>query len=116
MFTQTFQQQWNKVLKTAPTKDVKEIFVIVKQFVENNLNLKKLELSPLHVVGAQGHLEICKYIIEKTKDPNPKTMLGITAFHLAAHNGCQEICELMIKNLEDKNPTDNYGMTKEGCN
>ena len=107
-----FLIQWQKVLRNTPIENIKKIFVIVKEFIENNLNLKKQQLSPLHVVGAQGHLEFCKFIIEKTKVPNPKRRKdGITAFHLAAHNGCQEICELMIENLEDKNPADNYGMT-----
>ena len=107
-----FWRHWKKVLRNTPTEDIKEIFVTVKQFAESDLNKYKKNWSPLHIAAAQGHLEFCKYIIEKIKDPNPKRRKdGITAFHVAAHNGCKEICELMIDNLEDKNPADNFGMT-----
>ena len=107
-----FRRHWKKVLKNTPTEDIKEIFVTVKQFAESDLNKYKNNWSPLHITAAQGHLEFCKYIIEKIKDPNPKRRKnGVTAFHLAAHNGHKEICELMIDNLEDKNPATNFGMT-----
>ena len=106
-----FQQQWNKVLENIPTQDAKEIFVIIEFFFHYDLNRKKLQWSPLHIAAEQGHLEFCKYIIEKTKDPNPTREDGITAIHMATLSGCREICELIINNLEDKNPADNKGMT-----
>ena len=106
-----FQQQWKKVLRNIPTESTKKIFVAVEQFVENDLNRKKLQWSPLHIAAEQGNLEFCKYIIEKTKEHNPKRQDGITAFHMATHNGCQEICKLIFDNLEDKNPADNKGIT-----
>ena len=106
-----FLQQWQKVLKNTSTENVKKIFVTVKQFVEYDLYRKKQQWSPLHIAAAQGHLEFCKYIIEKTNNPNPKKRSGLTAFHMAASSGCRDICELIIDNLEDKNPADKKGMT-----
>jgi hypothetical protein len=110
-----FLKQWQKVLRNTPTENIKKIFVTVKQFVEYDccyyLYRWNLQWSPLHIAAAQGHLELCKYIIEKTNNPNPKKRSGLTAFHMAASSGCQEICELIIEHLEDKNPVDNKGMT-----
>ena len=68
----------------------------------NDISRKKLQWSPLHIAAAQGHLELCKYILEKTNDPNPKKKNGMTAY-----GGCREICELLIDNLENKNPVTN---------
>ena len=106
-----FQQQWNKVLKKIPTKVAKEIFATVEHFFQYDLNRKKLKWPPLHIAAEQGQLELCKFIIKKTKDPNPTSEDGITAIHMATHNGCQEVCELIINNLGDKNPADNKGIT-----
>ena len=106
-----FLQQWKKVLKNIPTESTKKIFVAVEQFVKNDMNRKKLQWSPLHIAAEQGNLEFCKYIIEKTKEHNPKRQDGITAFHMATHNGCQEIWKLIFDDLEDKNPADNKGIT-----
>ena len=106
-----FLKQWQKVLRNTPTENIKKIFVTVKQFVEYDLSRYKLQWSPLHIAAAQGHLELCKYIIEKTNNPNPKFRNGLTAFHMAASSGFREICELLIDNLEDKNPADKKGKT-----
>ena len=108
-----FMNQWRKVLRNTPTENIKKIFVTTKQFVEYDLTYYRyiVQWSPLHIAAAQGHLELCKYIVEKTKNPNPELRSGLTAFHMAASGGCQEICELMIDNLEDKNPADKKGIT-----
>jgi ankyrin repeat protein len=128
-----YQQQWNKVLKFTPTKDVKEMFDGLNIYWNMILTGKYGKLkgsplaiiavqrydakwepsqwSPLHIAAEQGNLEFSKYIIEKTNDPNPNGEYGTTALHLASHNGHLKICELIIDNLEDKNPGDNGGMT-----
>ena len=106
-----FQLQWNKVLKNIPTQVAKEIFVTVKHFFQYDWYRKKLQWSPLHVAAEQGQLELCEFIIKKTKDSNPRREDGITAIHMAAFKGCQEVCELMLNNLGNKNPGDNEGVT-----
>ena len=89
------QQQWDKVLKNIPTQVAKEIFVTVKHFFQYDWYRKKLQWSPLHIAAEQGQLELCKFIIEKTKDANPRRKDGITAIHMATFKGYQEICELL---------------------
>ena len=90
-----FQLQWNKVLKNIPTQVAKEIFVAVEHFFQYDWYRKKLQWSPLHIAAEQGQLELCKFIIGKTKDANPRRKDGITAIHMATFKGCQEICELL---------------------
>ena len=128
-----YQQQWNKVLKSTPTEDVKEMFeglnihwnmILTGKYGKSKSSPLHIiavqrydakwapsQWSPLHIAAEQGNFEFSKYIIEKTNEPNPKGEYGTTALHLASHNGYQEICELIIGNLEDKNPGDNGGMT-----
>ena len=106
----TFLQQWQKVLRNTPTKNIKYIFVTVKQFVEYDLRRKKLQWSPFFIAAAQGNLEFWKYTMERINYTNWKKG-DVTAFHMAARNGCREICELIIDHLEDKNPADYKGMT-----
>ena len=128
-----YQQQWNKVLKSTPTEDVKEMFeglnihwnmILTGKYGKSKSSPLHIiavqrydakwapsQWSPLHIAAEQGNLEFSKYIIEKTNDPNPKGEYGTTALHLASHNGHQKICKLIIDNLEDKNPVDNGGMT-----
>ena len=90
-----FQLQWNKVLKNIPTQVAKEIFVTVEDFFQYDWYRKKLQWSPLHIAAEQGQLELCKFIVEKTRDANPRRKDGITAIHMATFNGCQEICKLL---------------------
>ena len=89
--------------------------------------LKKEELkefgtnrtTPLHLAAKNGHLSVCKLIIENVFDKNPtgpeygysKRINHWTPLHLAAHNGHFTVCELIINNILDKNPRDQNGWT-----
>ena len=106
----TFLKEWQKVLRNTPTEKIKEIFVIIKQFVEYDLIRKKLQWSPFFIAAAQGNLAFWKYTMERINYTNSKKG-GVTAFHIAARNGSLEICELIIDHLEDKNPADYNGIT-----
>ena len=90
-----FQLQWDKVFKNIPTQVAKEISVTVEHFFQYDWYRKKLQWSPLHIAAEQGQLELCKFIIGKTKDANPRRKDGITAIHMATFKGYQEICELL---------------------
>ena len=46
--------------------------------------------------------ELCKFIMSKTENENPKDQDGVTAFHLAAEKGHLEICTYMMECFEDK--------------
>ena len=58
-----------------------------------------------------GYLDICILIMERLEDKNPRDTSGVTPFHLAANAGELEICKLFVKLLAEKNPSDNHGDT-----
>ena len=57
---------------------------------------------PLHIAAERGHLKLCKQIVEKTGDKNPKGPHGCTPFHIATQNGHTEVCLFFIEIVEDK--------------
>ena len=63
------------------------------------------------MAAKMGHLDVCKFIIERVENKNPSDNDGKTPLHMAAEYGRLEICQLIIKNIEDKNPVDNSGRT-----
>ena len=80
----------------------------------NNINPRDLnEVTPLHVAANGGHLQICRAIIEKLIDKNPKCNAGVTPLHRAAESGRVGIYQLIIKHVEDKNPETAAGLTQE---
>jgi len=60
----------------------------------------------LHACAKNGHYEICKLIIENTKDRNPIDSHGWTPFDLAASFDHFEISQVIIENLEKKDLDD----------
>ena len=67
--------------------------------------------SPLHFAAYNGHLEVCKLIMDNITDKNPTNMEGETPFHFAAKKGQLAVCQFMLENLSDKNPRDRVGIT-----
>ena len=89
--------------------------------------------TPLHLAAKNGHLSVCKLIIENVLDKNPtasqikigdwshlQSLYGEqrldtrdrwTPLHLAANNGHFSVCELLINNISMKNPEDQHGWT-----
>ena len=61
-------------------------------------------MTPLHMAAFNGHIEICKIIIDKIVDKNPKDNSDWTPLHKAAGNGHVEVCKLILEKVEDKNP------------
>ena len=90
-----FQQQWNEVLKNIPTQIRKEIFGRFEQVFQYDWYRKKLQWSPLHIAAEQGQLELCKFMIERTRDANPMRKDGITEIQMATFFGFQETCDLL---------------------
>ena len=54
-----------------------------------------------------GHLEICKLILENVQEKNPKNNNGLTPLDLASNNGNSEICKLLRESIEK--PKDGFG-------
>ena len=61
-------------------------------------NIKRFNLSPIQVAAFLGHFEVCKYIIGKIANRNPKYALPFSAY-----KGHLEICRLLIENGADTN-------------
>ena len=61
-----------------------------------------------------GHLDICRHIIENIENTNPRDIYGgVTPLHLAAQEGHKEICEVIIQSSEDVNPAGNESWFRE---
>ena len=126
---------WKTVLDKIPADLIKMLALSVQEFFKSSFNFvrsvrskscHKSNWHPLHMVAESGHLELFKYVVEKTGDQNPigkfthyDSILGgqicrmenhlvivheLTPFHLAASHGHFEICQYIINNIEDKNP------------
>ena len=69
------------------------------------------DTMPFHLAAEKGHLEICKFIMERNEDKNPANYDGETPLHFAAQYGHLHVCHILIDNGIDKNPDDNRGVT-----
>ena len=65
--------------------------ILMGSSFKNHVNLGPCLLS--------GFLEVCKMIIDKVEDKNPKDPKGRTPLHAAAAKGFEEICKLIIDNI-----------------
>jgi ankyrin repeat protein len=102
------------VTRNASKETIGEFSVAVHKFFEVELacnsftgdkrKRKEEQWSPLHITAEQGHLELSKYVIEKTGDTNSINKKAYSAFQMAAEKGQLEVCKLIIESLEDKNP------------
>ena len=118
---ENFYEQWKEVTENASKETIGELSNAVHKFFEDKKTFycfhsgrrkkKEEQWSPLHITAEQGHLELSKYIIEKTGDKNPKNGKGDTALQMAAGRGQLEVSKLIIENLEDKNPVGYNGWT-----
>ena len=61
-------------------------------------------MTPLHLAAMDGHLEVCRLIIENVQDKNPANWDGKTPLHLATLYGQHEVCRLLIENVARENP------------
>merc|ERR1712038_135966 len=77
-----------------------------------------VKTTPLHEAAKNGHLEICKLIMDTIDDKNPAIRTrrkdGWTPLHEAAENGHLEVWRLIIDNTENKNPICNREGNSEG--
>ena len=57
-----------------------------------------------------GHLEVCKYLMNKVDNKNPAENTGTTPLHCAADRGHLEICKFIASQIDNKNPANNQGI------
>ena len=100
-----FHGEWKIVLDKTPIETL-------KNFARFVWLPPKTEISPLHVAGALGNIELFNSIKEKTGlNEDSKDNCGMTPFHTAAYNNRLNLCKLIIEKLQDKNPRNNLGET-----
>ena len=88
-----------------------EVFNLFFQAAKNKqLHLNPpgyLNRTPLHHAAHEGHLKICKLILEDVEERNPREDLeGNTPLHYAA-----SLYKLIANSVQDKTPVNNYGAT-----
>ena len=66
---------------------------------------------PIHNAARKGHLELFKFIFEKTVMKNPQDQIGWMPIHHAARNGHLEICKFIHERGNNLNPLSNSGRT-----
>jgi len=72
----------------------------VKQLIENGYPINTCDYfgdTALHV-AADGHLEICEYLINKNAKVNFQNKYGNTPLHVAVEGNYYDVCELLLKN------------------
>ena len=78
--------------------------------------LNRYGQTPLHWAAKNGHIEVCKLILEGTSDKNPAEIKypRQTPLHYAAYHGHPEVCKLIMDSISvvkigfDKNPASGY--------
>ena len=75
------------------------------------VKLRPVKWTPLHWAIQRGHVDVCRLILSKTNDKNPKFEDGNTLLHLAVDAGQVEVCKLLLQNATDKNPANDDQLT-----
>lgn len=92
----------------------------VNSRTSSGVDVRGFELrTPLHVAASQGHIQICRSLVDRAADPQLTESHGKTALHYAAELGsasrCLELCDYLAtarplaKNIRDatgKKPLD----------
>ena len=97
-------RQWHPLLIPADQGLLQLYEDISEKSGDRNPKFGLRTRSALHLAAQEGHLEICKFIIESTEDKNPRSNKGITPFYVAAQFGHFKVCKFIMNYLEDKNP------------
>ena len=72
-------------------------------FTGNKCTQKRL-WSPLHIAVEAGNLDLCQFILGRTKIANPNDIEDWTPLHSAAKLGHFEICQSILKSIKSRNP------------
>ena len=81
-----------------------DLFTYMIEEKREDLNSKdQIGVTPFHLAAYLGHYDICKVILEKSKEI-PRCNFGFTPLHYAALKGHLATYKLVMKNLKDKNP------------
>ena len=107
-----FKESWKMVKSNTPANNVKHLALAAEKFFNGFATRTDKQWHPLFIAAQQGSLELCKLIVKKTGEYNPKRVQdGCTPLHMAAQEGNVEVYKLLASNLENKNIGDNIGCT-----
>jgi ankyrin repeat protein len=84
-----------------------------KWLFDNNPK-KKNGYSLLHWAAVNGHINICKQILDKAYEKNPECdsdFLKCTPLHYASEKGHTEIAKMILEKIDNKNPKNVNGET-----
>ena len=106
-------KDWSKVIARCPMEIIKELLAVVAEFYSSSPKNKIciVKSSPMHIAAERGNLALCRHIVGRIEDKNPKDLFGQTPLHWAAEQGHYQVCKLILENVSDKNPKDHEGVT-----
>ena len=79
-----FKESWKTVTSRTQAHDIKKLALAVQKFFNGKATRIDQQWNPLHITAERVSLDLCKFIIEKTGEINPKrSQDGITPLHLA---------------------------------
>ena len=68
-----FKQSWKIVNSKTPVENIKQLAVAVQKFFIGKTTRINHQFHPLFIAAEQDSLDLCKLIITKTGDKNPKS-------------------------------------------
>ena len=108
-----FKDSWARVVNRTPAEFVKEIVVLIDQFIKLEFYTRApTSYSPQHIAAFRGNLDLFHHFVVRTGDMHPKEPdSGFTPMHLAAGFGKIELCQFILFNSDDKNPRAKFNVT-----
>ena len=64
------EESWKEITFETPTNIVKQVATAVELFFKSYWS-ENMKVAPLHIAVEKGSLQLCQYVIAKTKDKNP---------------------------------------------
>ena len=117
-----FKETWKKVMERTNIEMIKELGLAVKYFLKSHplqcswkdCNHRVVPYSPLHLGTEAGNSLLCRFILGRIEDKNPKAigdLGGWTPLHEAAQIGNLEICLMIMDSVDEKSPKIKDGTT-----
>ena len=117
-----FEKSWKQTFEKDSVDNIKQLALATQKFFKDNSRFFD-QWHPLFIAAAEGSVDLCKHIIEKTGDKNPsilyqimrsgqlETQTGYTALHFTAEYGYLYVAKLIMNSDVDKNSSDSWGYT-----
>ena len=91
-----FKGPWKMVNFKTPVDNVKQLALAIEKFFNGSATRINEQWHPLFIAAEQGSLDLCKLIIKKTRDRNPKRFKdGVTPLHMATQESHVEVYKFL---------------------